>query len=404
MRRIDATVVEAEHALGGAQRARAVEVVPRARRPASVASCGLRLGCVSTHSTPRERERAGSRSRASCRACASASPPWTARAARSTARPAGSRGVHAVALLEHGDARRSSRHRSIGEVGEDLAGIDRGELMRVADQDQRCARGQRVEQRVHQLEIDHRGFVDDHRADGQRALRVMGEAAAAVAEQAVQRLRDRRRRGERAIGVGGVRDRGELLADHLGEPVRRLAGLRGERDCVMPSRARPRTIAAATTVLPVPGPPVTTASVPDERERRPRVPARRTAGGRRGAAISRRAQRWRRGRARRGGRRGARRRAARASARARCRGSRRRRSAAARASPAPITELKRGARGQVRDRLEHARGSSSSLATRSDVADQRAQRALGPRAERQARRALALRDHQREHEDRERLG
>ena len=34
----------------------------------------------------------------------------------------------------------------------------------------------------------------------------------------------------------------------------------------MPSRANPRTIAAATSVLPVPGPPVTTVSVPDERE------------------------------------------------------------------------------------------------------------------------------------------
>ena len=101
--------------------------------------------------------------------------------------------------------------------------------------------GQRVEQRVDELEVDHRRLVDDQRADRQRAARVMREAVAAVAEQAVQRLRDRRRRGEREVDrPPGGGDRGELLGDHLGQPVRGLAGLRGERDRADAPAARAR--------------------------------------------------------------------------------------------------------------------------------------------------------------------
>jgi hypothetical protein len=70
-------------------------------------------------------------------------------------------GVHAVAVGEGADAGLRLR---IGEVGEDLAGVDRGELVRITDEHERHRRRQGIEERVHQLEIDHRGLVDDHRA------------------------------------------------------------------------------------------------------------------------------------------------------------------------------------------------------------------------------------------------
>jgi hypothetical protein len=90
-----------------------------------------------------------------------------------------------MAVLEPTDAFGCSTV-GIGEIGEDAPGVDRRQLIRIADQHERRVLRQRVEQRVDELEVEHRSLVDDERADRQRAARVVREAAVtAVAEQAM---------------------------------------------------------------------------------------------------------------------------------------------------------------------------------------------------------------------------
>ena len=61
------------------------------------------------------------------------------------------------------------------EVGKQIPRADRGQLIRVADQNQAALRLQRAEQRRHQLQVDHRRLVNDQRVAGQRLILVVEE-------------------------------------------------------------------------------------------------------------------------------------------------------------------------------------------------------------------------------------
>ena len=76
-------------------------------------------------------------------------------------------------------------------VLEYLAGADRGQLVNVADQQQRSVAGQRLHRRVHQHDVDHAGLVDHQQVALQRVLGIALEPALAgiALEQAVERHR-----------------------------------------------------------------------------------------------------------------------------------------------------------------------------------------------------------------------
>src|SRR5690606_20252739 len=74
------------------------------------------------------------------------------------------------------------------DVAEHGAGLDRGELARVADEDQAGGGAHRVEQAGHERQAHHRALVDDHDVVGQLVRAVVAEPAVVVgapAEQAV---------------------------------------------------------------------------------------------------------------------------------------------------------------------------------------------------------------------------
>jgi hypothetical protein len=151
---------------------------------------------------------------------------------------------------------------------EHVAGLHRRQLVGIAEQDQPRAAGDRVDQLGHHRQIDHRGFVDHHHVHRQRIVGVVAEARRIRdhAEQAMQggagtgQCRAQRRvhavllqalHGQpQALGHafgGAPGGRGQR---HLGQ---RLAGVPGL--CASSSNRR-----AMVVVLPVPGPPVTSAS------------------------------------------------------------------------------------------------------------------------------------------------
>ena len=148
-------------------------------------------------------------------------------------------------------------------------GLDRGELVGVADQHQPGVGADRLEQPRHHRQRHHRGLVDhDHvvgqpvgrgRAGTGRGCRVASRAAGAGS----------RRAGRRAALVGRVLEGAVVGVDRLLhrflEPRGRLAGRRGQRDARRSAGgelgAAPATSAsrpATVVVLPVPGPPVST--------------------------------------------------------------------------------------------------------------------------------------------------
>ena len=104
--------------------------------------------------------------------------------------------------LRQADDRHGAR---ADDVGEDLARADRGELVDVADEQQRGARGQGADERLHQQNVDHRGLVDDEEVAAEWVRLVALEAAVLRVglQQAVDRLR---------LDAGG-----------LGQPLRRPA-------------------------------------------------------------------------------------------------------------------------------------------------------------------------------------
>ena len=77
------------------------------------------------------------------------------------------------------------------DVAEDGAGLDRGQLLGVADQDQAGVGADRLEQAGHERERDHGGLVHDDHVVGQPVQPVVAEAGAIArveAQQPVQGL------------------------------------------------------------------------------------------------------------------------------------------------------------------------------------------------------------------------
>jgi hypothetical protein len=110
--------------------------------------------------------------------------------------------------------------------GQHVAGFDRGQLVRIAEQEELRAIGDRVDQLAHQRQVDHRGFVHHHDVERQRVVGVVAERGDSGngAEQAVQ-------------GAGPARARREqCLVDAAVRPARRA---RGRRPSAMRSAARP---------------------------------------------------------------------------------------------------------------------------------------------------------------------
>ena len=115
-------------------------------------------------------------------------------------------------------------HRPGHEVGEHRAGVDRGELVGVADQHQPGVRADRLEQPRHHRQRHHRGLVDDHDVVGQPVGRVVPEAGRgcrAASRAAGAASSPSGRAAARAVG---------LLAHRLLQPGGGLAGRRGQRD------------------------------------------------------------------------------------------------------------------------------------------------------------------------------
>src|SRR5690606_789553 len=118
------------------------------------------------------------------------------------------------------------------DAGEDVAGFDGGELVRVADEDEAGVVGDGVDELGHQGQVDHRGFVDDDHVERQRVVGVVAEAGAVGdgAEQAVQGGAAGGQ-GFDDVGVGacgGQRLQG--VADAFGHAFRGAAGGRGQGD------------------------------------------------------------------------------------------------------------------------------------------------------------------------------
>ncbi len=82
-------------------------------------------------------------------------------------------------LAEHLDEPHHRHRARIDDVGQHLARADRGQLIDIADQDQRRAVGQRPQHRAHQRHVDHRGLVDHQEVAVERRRLVAAEAAAA---------------------------------------------------------------------------------------------------------------------------------------------------------------------------------------------------------------------------------
>ena len=62
------------------------------------------------------------------------------------------------------------------QLRERLAGADRGELIGIADEDHVRLGPDRAQQRDEQLEVRHRGLVDDQQIEAQRVVLVMGRS------------------------------------------------------------------------------------------------------------------------------------------------------------------------------------------------------------------------------------
>ena len=136
----------------------------------------------------------------------------------------------------------SARDRRLGldlvaldQVAQHRPGADRGQLLRVADQDQPRLGPHRLEQPAHHGELDHRRLVDHDDVVLEPVRAVVPEPGAVVgppAQQPVQRDpvgAPTRSATTRAV-VGQLRHLGELADHRLVEPGRGLAGRRGQRD------------------------------------------------------------------------------------------------------------------------------------------------------------------------------
>jgi hypothetical protein len=150
------------------------------------------------------------------------------------------------------------------QLAEHRAGLDRGELVLVAEQHQARAGRQRGQHGGHHLQVDHRRLIHHQHVHRQRVAGVVAEVAGvrAAAEQAVEGRHldgDRRAHGL-AVGQAGQVELGDGAGDGFVEPRGGLAGGRRQADAQgrasEPAMARACSTASRRTtvvVLPVPG-------------------------------------------------------------------------------------------------------------------------------------------------------
>ena len=97
---------------------------------------------------------------------------------------------HAPGRLAEDVGQPGCRHAARGDqLGERLAGADRRELVGVADEHHVRLRADRAQERDEQLEVGHRGLVDDQQVAAQRIVLVVGRA---LARDPAERRVDRR--------------------------------------------------------------------------------------------------------------------------------------------------------------------------------------------------------------------
>ena len=188
-------------------------------------------------------------------------------------RLAGHRGELVAGCLAHAEALRGRAD----DVAEHGAGLHRGQLLGVADQDEPGFGTHRLDQAGHHRERDHRGLVDhDHvvRQPVQPVVPEAGPVARVETEQPVQasgRVRAPSRSRHRVVDRHGSRARAAPpLRDgpppcRSARPGRRGGGRRPAADACSSRRASTR---ATVVVLPVPGPPATTETAPEHRRGR----------------------------------------------------------------------------------------------------------------------------------------
>ena len=120
------------------------------------------------------------------------------------------------------------------QLAEHRAGLDRGELVLVAEQHQARAGRQRGQHGGHHLQVDHRRLVHHQHVHRQRVAGVVAEVAGVrtAAEQAVEGRHldgDRRAHGL-AVGQASQNQIGDGAGDGFVEPGGGLAGGRGQPD------------------------------------------------------------------------------------------------------------------------------------------------------------------------------
>ena len=92
-------------------------------------------------------------------------------------------------------------------------------------------RRQRVDEALHEQQVDHRRLVHDHEAFGERVAGVVQRGAAGTkAEEAVERPRGGELGAQREVGRRRVDEAAERGLDRSAQPVRRLPGRGSEGD------------------------------------------------------------------------------------------------------------------------------------------------------------------------------
>ena len=111
------------------------------------------------------------------------------------------------------------------DVAEHGAGLDRGQLLRIAHQHQAGGRTDGLDEPRHHRQRHHRRLVDDHDLVGELVAAVVAEAAVAARRPSEQPVDGRRLGGEQGVAdlVVDVELPGPVV-DRFGEPGRRLAG------------------------------------------------------------------------------------------------------------------------------------------------------------------------------------
>jgi hypothetical protein len=114
------------------------------------------------------------------------------------------------------------------ELSEHGAGLDRGELVLVAEQDEARVRRQGVEDGGHHLQIDHGCLVDDQHIERQRVAGMVAQPAGvrATAEQTVERAHGDGDGGAHGLALCeiGERQAGDRGGDGFVQTRRGLAG------------------------------------------------------------------------------------------------------------------------------------------------------------------------------------